>query len=52
MDMDTTVRGIHMEEEEIALRVTINTPTETAEDYMQRLERDRLFPDTTIAKSA
>ena len=36
---------LYMEEEEIALRVTINTPTETAEDYMKRLERDRLFPD-------
>ena len=32
---------LYMEEEEIALRVTINTPTETAEDYMKDLSADR-----------
>ena len=39
-----------MEEEEIALRVTINTPTETAEDYMKDLSVTASSQTTTIAK--
>ena len=41
---------LYMEEEEIALRVTINTPTETAEDYMKDLSVTASSQTTTIAK--
>ena len=39
---------LYMEEEEIALRVTINTPTETAEDYMKDLSVTASSQTTTI----
>ena len=39
---------LYMEEEEIALRVTINTPTETAEDYMKDLSVTAEFIEERI----
>ena len=39
-----------MEEEEIALRVTINTPIETAEEYMKDMSVSASSQTTTIAK--
>ena len=39
-----------MEEEEIALRATINTPIETAEEYMKDLSVSASSQTTTIAK--
>ena len=41
---------LQMEEEEIVLRVTINTPTETADEYMKNLSVAASSQTTTIAK--
>ncbi len=41
---------LYMEEEEIALRVTIDTPTETADQYMKDLSVTASSQTTTIAK--
>ena len=41
---------LYMEEEEITLRVTINTPTDTAEEYMEKLSVTASSQTTTIAK--